>query len=547
MTSQVKSILKTISGSEFMEMFAVATQWLEKSSHEIDALNVFPVPDGDTGTNMLLTMISTIEEARKTSDGNISSILKAMAKGALMGARGNSGVILSQIWLGLSQAFDGKEAVDAATLAEAFVLASNKAYKALTNPVEGTILTVIKDVADAAKKRIDNGETDIRIVMEAVVDAARESVANTPELLPVLKESGVVDAGGQGLYTILDGALRYLNGEAELMKTRKPQLIVAEIPGAVRPVLKPPEEPFGYSTEFILTGMDLDPDKIKEDIVKAGRNIIVVGDKSTVKVHIHAPDPSIVLRYAVKLGKLHQISIRNMDEQYQEFLKMQKERLPAVDIAIVAVASGDGLAGVLTSLGASIIVPGGKTMNPSTGDLLQSVQVAPSDKVLVLPNDKNIIPTAGQILPLTKKQVRILPTKTIPQGVAALLAFDYQADLQTNEKRMTEAISRVKTIEATRAIRTTRLENVAVKKDEGIALIDGKLAAGGKSPVDALTAALGQLSLDKAEIVTLYYGAETTLEEAEAVGEDLRKKYPRLQVEVLNGGQPHYQYIASVE
>lgn len=545
--NQVKSRVGTINGYDWQQMFVNATAWLEKSAHEIDALNVFPVPDGDTGTNMLLTMRSTMEEANKASDQTISSVVKAMAKGALMGARGNSGVILSQILLGISQELEGKEVADAAILAKAFVRAAEKAYKGLTNPVEGTILTVMKDAAEAARKRTESDDVDVKALMEAVVDAARESVVNTPNLLPILKDSGVVDAGGQGLYTLFDGALRFLKGEAEQMKTRKPQIIVAKIPAGVPSILKPPEEPFGYSTEFILSGGKLNPDKIREDTAKWGRNVIVVGDETTVKLHIHAQDPSPIIHYAISLGTLHQISIRNMDEQYQDFLKMQKERLPAVNIAVVAVASGSGITEVLNSLGTTIIVPGGKTMNPSTKDLLQAVDAAPSDKVIILPNDKNIIPTANQLLSLTKKQVRIVPTKTIPQGVAALLAFDYQTELDTNEQQMTEAIARVKTIEVTRAIRSTRLGDIEVEEGEGIALIDGKLTTAGKRPIDALNVTLAQLNLSETEVVTIYFGGETTSKDANEFGEKLRQQYPDLQIEVINGGQPHYDYIVSVE
>lgn len=536
-----------VSGRELLRMFSVATDWLEKSAHEIDALNVFPVPDGDTGTNMLLTMRSMLDEANKAEDSTISSISKAMAKGTLMGARGNSGVILSQILLGISEVFSGKEEADADTLSEAFTLASQRAYKGLANPVEGTILTVMNDIAQAVKKRVERGDVDIKAVIEAAVQGAKESVANTPNLLPVLKESGVVDAGGQGLYTIFDGVLRYLNGEAESMKTRKPQIIVAEIPSLIPVSLKPPEEPFGYSTEFILTGERLNPDRIKEDIMRFGRNIIVVGDEATVKVHIHASDPGRIIRYAIRLGTLHQISIRNMDEQYADFLKMQRERLPQVDIAVVAVVAGSGLTEVFKSLGTSTIVSGGKTMNPSTRDLLQAVEAAPSDNVIILPNDKNIIPTANQLLPLTKKQVKILPTRTIPQGVASLLAFDYQMDFEANEKKMTSAITLVKTVEATRAVRSVRLGNVEAKKGEGIALIDGILAAAGRRPVEAVAKALEQVDLSQAQNITLYIGADTASSEANEFNERLRKEHPKLQVEVIDGGQPHYQYIVSIE
>jgi DAK2 domain fusion protein YloV len=548
-----KTQTRTISGQDLREMFIAATGWLEKCAADIDALNVFPVPDGDTGTNMLLTMRSSLEEVSSTTDSSgASGVAQAMARGALIGARGNSGVILSQIWNGLAQGIEGKEKITGGDLVKGLLQASTMAYKGLSNPVEGTILTVMREAAEAAKAHADKSGDDVISIWEATVDAARDSVANTPTLLPVLKESGVVDAGGQGLYTILEGALHYLKGESEQLKLRKPWLVASSVPLATKaPHMvgagAVPEVPYGYCTNFVIKGHGLNPDKIREKLEKRGQSVIVIGNNSAIRVHIHTLDPGDVMHYVVSEGTLHDIAINNMDEQYREFLEMQRERMPEVDIAIVAVVVGDGLNNVFTSLGTTAIVPGGQTMNPSTKDLLQAVEAAPSDKVIILPNNKNIVLTAGQVQSLTKKKIKVVPSKTIPQGVAALLAFDYEADLETNVQNMDEAISAVKSIEVTRAIRSTRLGGFDIQKRQAIGFLDGDLVAVSNKPEDVLSEVLARVNLGRAEVITIYYGADTTPADTEQVVANIREKYPKLQVEVIKGGQPHYNYLVSVE
>lgn len=537
-----------IGGQDLREMFAAATGWLEKSSAEVDALNVFPVPDGDTGTNMLLTMRSTMEESHRAPDRSASAVAAAMARGSLMGARGNSGVILSQILRGLAESLREKETVTAADFAAALQTASETAYRGLSNPVEGTMLTVIKDVAAAARAQVSGDGDDILPVMEAAVAAAFESVANTPNLLRKLKEAGVVDAGGQGVYIILDGALRYLRGEVEQMRFRKPQMVVATVHATKLPQMIAADEiPYGYCTEFLLKGEKIAPDKIRRKLEKKGESLIVVGDGDAARIHIHTLDPGEIVSYASGLGTLHQISIRNMDEQHQDFLEMQREKAPAVDTAIIAVVSGDGLTDVFTSLGAAAIVPGGQTMNPSTKDLLQAVEVVASDKVIILPNNKNIVPAAAQVQEVTSKKIEVIPTETVPQGVAALLAFDYEAGLETNTSIMKKAMTSVKTIEITRAVRATRLGNLKIKRKQPIGFLDGDLVAVGDTAVDVLNKVFDRLDLAGAEVITVYCGEDARTAEAEQLSSSLREKYPRLQIEVVAGGQPHYSYIVSVE
>lgn len=541
--------VSSVAGQDLREMFSAASAWLEKSSADIDALNVFPVPDGDTGTNMMLTMRSTMEEAYRAPDHSASGVAHAMAKGALMGARGNSGVILSQIWRGMAQGLDGKESFTAADFAQALEESAVVAYKGVSNPVEGTMLTVMKDVAREARKQIENGQDDIVELLEATVSAAGESVAKTPRLLKALKDAGVVDAGGQGIYVLLDGALRFLRGETETMRLRKPQIIISDLPlTAPLPQAQGVQEiPFGYCTEFLLKGDKMEPETLRKRLENKGESLIVVGDDNAVRIHIHTLDPGNIIHMASKLGTLHQVSIRNMDEQHQDFLEMQKERMPATDTAVIAVASGDGLVDVFGSLGAAGVVPGGQTMNPSTKDILQAVEKAPSDNVIILPNNKNIVTTAAQVEALTSKKIKVVPSRTIPQGVVALLAFDYEADFKTNADIMEKALSTVRTIEVTRSIRSAKVNGLVIKRHQPIGLLDDELVAVGETDLEVINKIMGKIDLESAEVITIYYGMDTPASEAEEVSSSVTEHYPQLQVELIKGNQPHYNYIISVE
>lgn len=541
--------VSTITGQELREMYVYATAWLEKNAPDIDNLNVFPVPDGDTGTNMLLTMRSSVEEAYRAPDHSASGIAQALAKGALLGARGNSGVILSQIFRGMAEDMTDKAKITGADMARALEKASKTAYKGLSNPTEGTILTVIREASTAALKKSAGNSKDLTTVMETTVNTARESVANTPMLLPVLKEAGVVDAGGQGLFTILEGALQYLKGETEQMQFKKPQVITSSVPLTLRlpEMIAADEVPYGYCTEFMLKGDTLDPQKIRTRLNKKGESLIVVGDNNTVRIHIHTLDPGNIIHFATGLGTVHQVSIRNMDEQHRDFVAAQKEKTVATDVATIAVCVGDGLEEVFTSLGVTAIVQGGQTMNPSTKDILQAVEQAPSEKVILLPNNKNIILTAKQVQQLTKKSVEIIPTETIPQGVAALLAFDYDANLETNTDLMKQAVKNVKTIEITRAVRSTQLGGLKIKKKQIISLLDDELVSAGNDAIEVLMDTISKVNLEEHEILTIYYGSDTTIAEAEKAAVTIRNQYPKLQVEIIRGNQPHYNYIVSVE
>lgn len=542
--------IHSCSGQEFRDMFAAGSSWLEKSVPDINVINVFPVPDGDTGTNMFLTLRAVIEEADRVSDHSVSTMSKAMAQGALMGARGNSGVILSQFFRGLAKGLDSKESISGSDWAMALSEASRAAYKGLSQPVEGTMLTVIRDASKAAEEAARAEPNDIIFVTEAAVEAAKDSVAKTPFLLPVLLEAGVVDAGGQGIYVLLEGALRYLEGKVEEMKYRRPQLVTADLPTGAKVVqlATGAEEAYGYCTNFLLEGHKLNPDKLRKKLEGKGQSVVVVGDETTVRVHVHTYDPGAIIQYATALGTLHQLQIQNMDDQHVGFLEMQKGRGAQLDIGVVAVAAGSGIREVFKSLGAAAIVPGGQTMNPSVQEILQTVESVSSQKIILLPNNKNIILAASQVHLLTSKEVTVVPTRTMPQGIAAIIAFNYEAGLKENVQAMEEAIATVKTVEITKAARSTQIKGLKMKKGQAIAIIDDEdLVAAGDNMTEVLFQALDKAGIKSAEVVTVYYGADIETSQAEQVTQEIRKKYHEKQVEMVSGGQPYYYYIVSLE
>ena len=545
----MKQIL-SCGGQEFKDMFAAGSGWLEKTVPDINAINVFPVPDGDTGTNMFLTMRSVMEEADRVSDHSVASVAKAMAQGALMGARGNSGVILSQFFRGLAKGLDEKESITGSDFAIALAEASRAAYKGLSQPVEGTMLTVLKDASKAAEEAAREAPENLTKVAEAAVNEAKESVARTPLLLDVLREAGVVDAGGQGVYILLEGALRYLEGNAEEMRYRRPQMVGADAFAGIKgpAMVAETEEPFGYCTNFLLQGHKLDADKMRKKLENKGKSVVVVGDESTIRVHIHTYDPGDIIRYATSLGTLHQLQVQNMDDQHVGFIEMQKDRLPSTDIGVVVVAIGNGMKEVFRSLGATAIVSGGQTMNPSVQELLQAVESVPSQKVILLPNNKNIILAAAQVHSLTAKELAVIPTKTMPQGIAAIIAFNYEGGLEENVQAMNEAITAIKTVEITEAARSTQLHGLKIKKGQLIAIIDDEdLVSAGNDLDEVLFTALDKAGISSAEVVTVYYGADIETAQAEQILNGIRQKYGNKQVEMVSGGQPNYPYVVSLE
>jgi DAK2 domain fusion protein YloV len=518
---------------------------LEAHQGAINALNVYPVPDGDTGTNMLLTMQSAFNEIQDSPEEEVGVIAQKVAHGALMGARGNSGVILSQIFRGFARMLAGVVAFDTVQFAAAFREAGVTAYKGVIKPVEGTMLTVVREAADAAVGAAAVSK-DLRYVLEQVVHEAEQSVARTPSLLPVLAEAGVVDAGGQGLLVILEGMLRYARGEQVTVDS---QLSAAVDLHALHPDT---EDGYGYDIQFVVQGEGLKVEEIRDTIASMGDCALVVGDSTTVKVHVHSPEPGTPINYGAGLGSLSRIIVENMQEQYQEFI-LSKAELPEVPVqpisgvGTVVVAPGPGLAQVFESLGASVVVPGGQTMNPSTEELLRAVEKVQSDEVIILPNNKNIVMAAKQAKSLSEKHVEVVATISVPQGITALLALNYQGDLVTNARVMTDAALAIQTAEITMAVRSVQIDGISVEEGEVIGLVNGKLEAKGESPEAVASEALERMRADDHEIITVYFGDSVTADEAQQLADTLAAKYPEQEVEVVDGGQPYYYYILSAE
>jgi DAK2 domain fusion protein YloV len=536
----------TLDGYDLKAMFSAGAAWLEKIVPDINALNVYPVPDGDCGTNMLLTLRASLEATGGVVNGDIGPVADAVARGALMGARGNSGVILSQIWRGLAQCLTDKKVVDAGGLAEALQNAADTAYLALSNPVEGTILTIIRDAASAADREASSAGASPVSVLAAAVAAARASVLNTPELLNVLKEAGVVDAGGHGLYTFLEGALLYLQGDTD---GRSPEVLLANYLTPAAEIAAGPRQDnsYGFCTQFMIRGLGLNIANLRTALDGLGESLIVVGDVSDIRVHIHTHDPEKVTKLASTFGNLFDINIRNMDEQHQDFLLMQRGRTSSLPAAVVAVVNGDGLVNVFADLGVAAIVPGGPTMNPSTTDILRTVEDVPSENIILLPNNKNIIPAALLVRQLTKKNLKVIPTKTIPQGISALVSFVPEDDFETNVLKMSEAIDTVRTIEIARATRATRVNNLDIKKGQFIGLFDGELLAAGDRPDDVIFQLLARTDLSLSNIMTIYYGKDASEADANRISDAIDQRYPEVDIGVVKSGQPNYYYIVSVE
>jgi len=518
---------------------------LERHQAAVNALNVYPVPDGDTGTNMLLTMQAAYAEIKDSPADNVGAMAQKVAKGALMGARGNSGVILSQIFRGLARSLDSTEMFNTVQFASALREAAATAYKGVIKPVEGTILTVAREAAEAGVTAAASSE-DLRYILDRVTSEARHSVSRTPSLLPVLAEAGVVDAGGQGLFLILEGMLRFMRGEPVTADSA----LTATV--HLRPLYPEGEEGYGYDVQFIVHGENLNIEEIQRNITAMGESALVVGDSQAIKVHVHVPDPGIPLGYGATLGSLSRVIVENMQEQYQQYILSQTQRPatatePLSKIGTVVVASGQGLTKVFESLGATAIVPGGQTMNPSTEDILKAVESMPSSDVIILPNNKNIVLTAEQAKSLSQKNVQVVPTITIPQGITALLALNYQADLLTNARVMAEAAESIQTAEITTAVRSVQINGMRVREGEIIGMVDGMLRVKGNSVSEVVLAALGQMDTELYEIITLYYGQAITADKAEQIAAEIAERYSGQGIEVVDGGQLHYYCIISVE
>ncbi len=549
-----------------------ALAWLDRHHEIVNALNVFPVPDGDTGTNMLLTMKSACREITAEHTHSVGEVAHAAAHGALMGARGNSGVILSQILRGLARSLNDQVTLTGPGLAAALAEGSRIAYKGVNRPVEGTILTVAREAATAADSAAQL-EDDIRFILTRALHAADEAVANTPNLLPVLAQAGKVDSGGKGFFYILQGMLRSLTGEAGEAAPATAAPAVAPRPQKGKRELPPLF--YGFDVQFLVEGGNLDVAAIRERITAMGDCPLVEGDAHLVKVHVHVPDPGVALAYAVSLGFVTDVVVENMDDMQIPDMPTGYDPLPPrfdtaaqettatppavggceVDgvlegVGVIAVAPGAGLTQVFRSLGAHCVVSGGQTMNPSTQDLLESVRRLPTDHVIILPNNGNIIMAAGQAQLLAAeegKTVAVVPSKSIPQGISALLALNPHAALEQNVQVMTHALQHVQTGEVTIAVQDAHFDGVSVKAGDVIGLLNDQLTTTGPSADAVVHTLLEQMDAANLEVITLYYGEPVTKEQAADLRAVVQEAYPDQEIEAIDGGQPFYHYIISAE
>ncbi len=545
-------------GQVFKRLAQAGRDWLDRHHALVNQLNVFPVPDGDTGTNMLMTMRNAIKEIETNPSDHVGQVAAQIAHGAMMGSRGNSGTILSQLWQGFAHALKDQKTMTPELLAKSLREASDTAYRGVIKPVEGTILTVAREAAEAAQEASRDTQ-DITEVMRRVVARAKDALARTPEMLPILQKAGVVDSGGSGLVYILEGMLLYLQGE----EIEVEEIIPAEVHDLAMALAPEDELSYGYDVQFILKGNDLDVSTVRAAIDQMGWSTLVVGGEDAIKVHVHVHDPGIPLSYAVSLGALSDIIVENMQEQYQDYVR---ERGPAEtpttapptdfptielgpdDIGVVSVASGEGLARVFRQLGAAELVMGGQTNNPSTQEILDAIQRVPTKKVIVLPNNKNIILAAEQAARLaTGQTVVVVPTRSTPQGISALLPYDQKGDLETVTRAMIQAKDNVATGEITTATRSVELNGVRVASGQIIGLVDGALTVAGDDLSSVLRATLEHMCSHECELVTLYYGNGIQEAEARRVTDGLSAVYPDQEFEVIYGGQAHYHYILSAE
>jgi uncharacterized protein len=528
-------------------MFTAATDWLEQNADAINAINVFPIPDGDTGTNMFLTMKATMAAAEEAPTDSVGAVAEAMAEGALMGARGNSGVILSQIIRGLASGMAGKKQVGAVEFADSLTKATEAAYKAVTNPIEGTILTVCREAGEAALRSSNSPVEDITSVLEEACDAARQAVENTPALLPVLREAGVVDAGGQGLYVMFEGALSYLQG-VPLARTGAQSFgTIDEQWLSQAHSLHGDGEAFGYCTEFVVTGGDLSLEAIRGRLEADGKSLLVVGDEKAIHVHVHTADPGAAISYATSLGSLARVKVENMELQHEELAARPHTSQYSGPISAIAVGVGSGIIDILRSVGASSVVEGGQTMNPSTATLVEAIAEAPTDSVVLLPNNKNIIMAARQAAELSDKDVAVVETKSIPQGIAALLALSQDQALEDNVRAMERAAREIRTAEICKAVRGVRLGEVEVVEGEYISIVDGELVASNPRRRDALEEVMRRMVSSDSSLATLYPGEEVADEDAQKAANDLSAAHPDVEIQVVRGDQPYYDYFVSVE
>ncbi len=539
-------------GQAVKHLVEAGLMWLKTNQQTVNSLNVFPVPDGDTGTNMMLTMTSAWNEVKDSAERHAGRMMAMVAKGALMGARGNSGVILSQLWRGFARGLQDCEVIDAASLVRGFVEARDTAYKGVVKPVEGTILTVAKDAAAAAESALSETQDPIEVLARCV-PAADQAVNHTPELLPVLKQAGVVDSGGKGLFYILEGMMRHINGEPlDVPLATVQPLSSLNFENAMQEVED--GQDFEVVVDFF-PNSHFELQKFYNRLEAMGTSIQVGEGEGMYRMHIHVPTDKRYepIDYIMNIGTITKVAMENLVAQMEDINagsrggKLELARIEPNQIAVVVVSPGPGLSRIFASLGAAAIVEGGQTMNPSTQEILSAFENLPTDKVIILPNNKNIVMAANQAKDVTVKKVAVVPSKSVPQGLAAMLVHNPDGELDSVAEKMTKSLASVKSGEVTTATRSVEIDGVNVKEGQVIALLDGKLVASAKSVEEGLLDLLKKANAEEHELVTLIHGEEMNQSDANRIVDVVREVYPNLEIELQDGGQPHYQFIVSIE
>ncbi|HDJ6426730.1 TPA: fatty acid kinase catalytic subunit FakA [Staphylococcus aureus] len=548
-------MISKINGKLFADMIIQGAQNLSNNADLVDSLNVYPVPDGDTGTNMNLTMTSGREEVENNLSKNIGELGKTFSKGLLMGARGNSGVILSQLFRGFCKNIESESEINSKLLAESFQAGVETAYKAVMKPVEGTILTVAKDAAQAAIEKANNTEDCIEL-MEYIIVKANESLENTPNLLAVLKEVGVVDSGGKGLLCVYEGFLKALKGEkveAKVAKIDKDEFVHDE--HDFHGVINTEDIIYGYCTEMMVrfgkNKKAFDEQEFRQDMSQFGDSLLVINDEEIVKVHVHTEYPGKVFNYGQQYGELIKLKVENMREQHREVIRKEqhtaKPKMETVETAIITISMGEGISEIFKSMGATHIISGGQTMNPSTEDIVKVIEQSKCKRAIILPNNKNILMASEQAASIVDAEAVVIPTKSIPQGISALFQYDVDATLEENKAQMADSVNNVKSGSLTYAVRDTKIDGVEIKKDAFMGLIEDKIVSSQSDQLTTVTELLNEMLAEDSEILTVIIGQDAEQAVIDNMINWIEEQYPDVEVEVHEGGQPIYQYFFSVE
>ncbi|HHW9719476.1 TPA: fatty acid kinase catalytic subunit FakA [Staphylococcus aureus] len=548
-------MISKINGKLFADMIIQGAQNLSNNADLVDSLNVYPVPDGDTGTNMNLTMTSGREEVENNLSKNIGELGKTFSKGLLMGARGNSGVILSQLFRGFCKNIESESEINTKLLAESFQAGVETAYKAVMKPVEGTILTVAKDAAQAAIEKANNTEDCIEL-MEYIIVKANESLENTPNLLAVLKEVGVVDSGGKGLLCVYEGFLKALKGEkveAKVAKIDKDEFVHDE--HDFHGVINTEDIIYGYCTEMMVrfgkNKKAFDEQEFRQDMSQFGDSLLVINDEEIVKVHVHTEYPGKVFNYGQQYGELIKLKVENMREQHREVIRKEqhtaKPKMETVETAIITISMGEGISEIFKSMGATHIISGGQTMNPSTEDIVKVIEQSKCKRAIILPNNKNILMASEQAASIVDAEAVVIPTKSIPQGISALFQYDVDATLEENKAQMADSVNNVKSGSLTYAVRDTKIDGVEIKKDAFMGLIEDKIVSSQSDQLTTVTELLNEMLAEDSEILTVIIGQDAEQAVTDNMINWIEEQYPDVEVEVHEGGQPIYQYFFSVE